>query len=390
MEAYLKRLPEVVDILRGIKEIIISNIVLIGQTPSFTFREKKRALLFMERLADAMVDEVTTDDFQNPIGIIHGTDETKPPIFVVAHLDTFFCRDIVHNYVIGENTITGAGILDNSLGVGVLTSLPQIFRQLGMRFRSNIVLAGVVQSIGKGNLRGIRHLLKVWEKPIRGAVCLEGVELGRLNYYSDGMIRGEIECNIPRTRGLIHKFKPNAILILHDVISQMLKIRIPQRPRTRIVIGTIRGGVDYGNIAYDAKLGFEIRSDSDEMVRGIYSEIQDLVTSLGHENEVALGLKTISNLSAARIQFNHPLVKATVTVMETLGLSPISEPSESSLSIFLAHGIPAVTLGITHGYNYFMEDATMEIEPMFTGIAQVIGTLKAIDSGVCDNEQQLA
>ena len=386
MEAFLNGLPETVDALRSIKETIISNIVLIGQTPSFTFKEKKRALLFMERLADAQVDQVTTDDYNNPIGIIRGTDETKPPIFVAAHLDTFFCRDIVHNYVVGENTITGAGILDNSLGVGVLTSLPEIFKQLDLRFRSDIVLAGVIQSIGKGNLRGIRHLLKAWETPIRGAICLEGVELGRLNYYSDGMIRGEIECRIPTTKGLIHKFKPNAILIINEVINQVLKIRIPQRPRTRIVIGTIQGGVDYGNIAYDAKVGFEIRSDSDEMVKGLYTEIQDVVTGLGHENEVALGLKTISNLNAARLNFNHPLVKATARVMKTLGLSPVSEPSESSLSIFLAHGIPAVTLGITHGYNYFMENATMEIEPMFTGIAQVIGTLEVIDSGACDDE----
>jgi len=386
MEAFLDRLPEIVDSLKVIKETIISNIVLIGQTPAITFREKKRALLFMERLADAQVDQVTTDDYNNPIGVIRGTDETKKPIFVVAHLDTFFCRDIIHNYVVGEKTITGAGILDNSLGVGVLTSLPQIFKHLGLRFRSDIVLAGVIQSIGKGNLRGIRHLLKAWETPIRGAVCLEGVELGRLNYYSDGMIRGEIECNIPRTRGLIHKYRPNAILILNDVINQILKIRVPQRPRTRIVIGTIRGGMDYGNIAYDAKLGFEIRSDNDEMVRGVYTEIQDLVTAIGHENEVSLGLKTISNLNAARLSFNHPLVKYTAKVMTTLGLTPVSEPSESSLSIFLAHGIPAVTLGITHGYNYFKEDATMEIEPMFTGIAQVLGTLMAIDSGVCDDE----
>ena len=111
-----------------------------------------------------------------------------------------------------------------------------------------------------------------------------------------------------------------------------------------------------------------------------------MVTGLGHENEVALGLKTISNLNAARLNFNHTLVKATARVMKTLGLSPVSEPSESSLSIFLAHGIPAVTLGITHGYNYFMENATMEIEPMFTGIAQVIGTLEVIDSGACDDE----
>ncbi|MBW2366542.1 MAG: hypothetical protein JRH15_01515 [Deltaproteobacteria bacterium] len=200
------------------------------------------------------------------------------------------------------------------------------------------------------------------------------------------MIRAEIECNIPRTRGLIHKFKPNAILIINNVVNQVLQIRMPQRPRTRIIIGKISGGVDHGKIAYDAKLGFEIRSDSDEMVRSLYLDIQDVVAGVGHENEVKLRLKTISNLNAARLQFNHPLVKNAVAVMRKLNLKPVSEPSESSLAIFLAHNVPAVTLGITHGTNFFMDNATMEIEPMYTGIAQLIGTLMAIDSGVCDEE----
>jgi len=29
-------------------------------------------------------------------------------------------------------------------------------------------------------------------------------------------------------------------------------------------------------------------------------------------------------------------------------------------------------------------DAIMQIEPMFIGIAQIVGTIKAIDSGICD------
>jgi hypothetical protein len=70
--------------------------------------------------------------------------------------------------------------------------------------------------------------------------------------------------------------------------------------------------------------------------------------------------------------------------MKTLGIEPMSEASESELSIFLSNKIPAVTLGITHGDNYHLENATMEIEPMFKGIAQIIGVIKAIDSGVCD------
>ena len=343
----------------------------------------------MERLAEFQVDECTTDGYRNPIGIIRGTSESKPPIFVVANLDTVFSREVDHYYTIRKNSITGAGILDNSLAVGVLVSLPEIFRTLNLRFESDIVLAGVIQSIGKGNLRGIRHLLKTWNTPVRGAVCLESSELGRLSYYTDGMIRCEVECNISTVNGWEHKFKANAILVINEVINQIQKLRLPQKPRSRVIFGKTSGGLKHGMIAYDAMLGFEIQSDSDRMVKSIFNDIKDIIDGISHEYEVDLKLKTISSLNASRLKFNHPLVKSTVAVMKKLEIEPISAPSESELSIFLANKIPAVTLGVTRGENHHQVNATVEIEPICKGITQIIGVMMAIDRGVCD-EKRLA
>ena len=384
MSAYLEKLPEYAQVLRTIKETIITNIVFLGQEPSPTFKEHRRSQLFLDRLSDFGVDECTIDGYQNTIGIIRGKAKDKAPIFVVAHMDTAVSRDVSHNYVVNEETIKGAGIMDNSVGVGVLASLPFIFKSLDLQFESDIVLAGVIQSIGRGNLRGIRHLLKTWSTPVRGAVCIEGGELGRLNYSSYGMIRGEVECNIPMESGFEPQFKPNAILILNEIINQILKLRLPQRPRSRVIIGKISGGHKHGLIAYDATLGFEIQSDSDQMVKTIFSDITDIVNGAGHEYRVDLKLNTISSLHASRIGYAHPLVKSAVAAMHKLDLKPVSEPSESELSIFLAHKIPAVTLGVTRGRDYHLEGATMVIEPMFKGIAQILGVIQAIDSGVCD------
>jgi len=384
MEKYLDKLPSFVEQIKSMKETIIANIVFIGQIPAPTFKEKRRTDLFMERLAEFQVDECTTDGYRNPIGIIRGTSPSKPPVFVVAHLDTVFEKDIDHNYTVRKKTIKGVGILDNSLSIGVLASLPEIFRKLDLSFESDIVLAGVIQSLGRGNLRGIRHLLKTWDTPIRGAICLEGVEFGRLNYYSEGMVRCEVECDISFRPGLLQKFKSNAILILNEVINQILELRLPQRPRSRVIIGKISGGFKHGTIARKSKLGFEIQSDSDKMVKNIYNDINDIIEDISHQNEVELKLKAISNLSAASLKYNHPLVKSAGAVIESLGIKPICEPSESELSIFLAHKIPAVTLGITRGKNIHLENATMEIEPMYKGIAQIVGAIIAIDKGVCD------
>jgi acetylornithine deacetylase/succinyl-diaminopimelate desuccinylase-like protein len=384
MNDYLARLPSFVEAIESIKETIIANIVLIGQVPAPTFKEKKRAGIFLDRLAECQADECTTDGYRNPIGIIRGTSSSQPPIFLTAHIDTIFSRDVDHNFIVKENSITGPGVTDNSVSVGVLLSLPEILNRLNIRLQSDLVLAGVIQSIGRGNLRGVRHLVKTWSTPIRGAVCLEGIEIGRLNYYSDGMVRCEVECNISAINGAKHKFKPNAILVQNEVINQILKLRLPQRPRSRVIIGKVSGGSKHGDIALESKLGFEIQSNSDKMVKSIFNDIKDIIEAISHEYEVDLVLKTISNLKASTLTYNHPLVKSTVQVMKELEISPVGGPNEAELSIFLSRKIPAITLGITNGENYHQKNATAKIDPMFKGIAQVIGVIMAIDSGVCD------
>lgn len=377
-------LPQFVNVLRGMMDTIIANTVLIGQVPAPTFQEQARVDLFLERLSDFPVDECTTDGFLNPIGIIRGRSQSMPPIFVVAHMDSPFGKEVDHHFTVKKDAITGAGILENALGVGVLLSLPEIFRRMELRFESDIILAGVIQSLGKGNLRGIRHLLKSWSTPIRGAVCIESGELGRLNYYSDGMIRCEISCLVDPSQERSHHFMPNAILILNEAINQIMSLRLPLKPRTKIIFGTIQGGLKHGEIAHEAMLGLEIRSDADSMVRDIYADIRDIVAGIRHEYDIELNLERVSNRRAASLKYNHPLVKTVVTIMERLALEPSSEPSESELSIFLSRDIPAVTLGVTHGKGYQQPYATMRIEPMFKGIAQVLGTIMAIDSGICD------
>lgn len=384
MHHFLNDLPDLVAKIKPLKDLIITNIVLVGQIPSPTFEEKRRVEFFMDRLAEFLVDECTLDAYGNPIGIIRGTSKELPPIFLVAHLDTAFKEPADYYYTVNQDSITGPGLIDNSVSVGVLLSLPILFERLGLKPASDIVLAGVIQSIGKGNLLGIRHLLKTWPTSIRGGICLEGGELGRLNYYTEGMNRMEIFCRIPEDPERKRNHFPSAVVILNEAINAILHIRLPQRPHSQIVLGKISGGHKHGESAQEARLGLEIRSDSDEMVRELRNDIRDLTASIAERYKVDLKVKTISDIHGAGLAYNHPLVKSTVEVMKRLNLTPFRDPSESELSIFLSGNIPAVTLGLTRGENYHLENARIEIEPLFTGIAQILGVLAAIDSGVCD------
>lgn len=384
MDKYLDLLPMFVDNIREIRELIISNIVLIGQIPAPTFHEKRRAERLVERLAEFQMDECAIDDYGNPMGMIRGTSPTKPPIFIVAHIDTFSEQENDQHYEVTDKIISGIGVSDNSAAVGVLMSLPEIFKHLDLQFASDIVLVAPIQSLGRGNLKGIRGLLRHWPSPIRGAICLESIELGRLNYFSYGMIRSEISCSIAIDDHEKRHHKPNAILVINEVINAILGLRLPQNPRTQIVIGRISGGFDHGKIAYDAKIGFEIQSDSDDMVKALYADIRDIVAGINKTFDGALQLNRISNLNQTRLNYNHPLIKSASRILNRLGVDIFSEPSESALAIFLHRKIPAITLGLTRGDNFHQNGAMIEIEPMYKGIAQIPALLMAMDSGVCD------
>jgi tripeptide aminopeptidase len=383
MDPYLNELPMFVDKIRKIREIIISNIVLIGQVPAPTFHEKRRAEHLVERLAEFQVDECAIDDFGNPMAVIRGTSQTRPPIFVVAHLDTFSEVETDQHYKVTDKSISGIGVSDNSAAVGVLISLPEIINRLNLQFASDIVLVAPIHCLGRGNLKGIRRLLGHWPSPIQGAICLESVELGRLNYFSYGMIRGEISCSIAVEDHERLHHKPNAILVINEVINAILGLRLPQKPRTQIVIGKISGGFNHGKIAYDANIGLEIRSDSDDMVKTLYADIRDIVDGINKDFDVELSFNRISNLNATRLSYKHPLVKCASRILKRLEVDVFSEPSESTLSIFLHRKIPAITLGITRGDNFHQDGAMIEIEPMYKGIAQIPALLMAMDKGMC-------
>lgn len=381
------------------RDLLITNIVLSCQVPSIAVPARDndsdsldlplRAKAFSERLQEMGVDECSADAEGNPIGVVKGTDSSCPPIVLAAHLDTVFEVAEDSYCTVSSSSITGPGLLDNSLSVGVLLSIPPLLRAAGIRLKSDLLLVALKESLGKANLRSARQFVSEWDGPIRAAVCLEGGELGRLNYYSDAMTRIEIRCdasmdNLSEGERGGGKRGVNALLVANEIINRILSLRLPQRPETRIVIGTLIGGVKFGIPAVTARLGLEIHSTSDDEVRSLREAIRDIATSVAYEQRVAVDIAQISSVNAANPGYSHPLVKAAQSVLADLGVEPLIGSSESELAVFLEAGIPAVTIGLSRGSNYHLESATMDIDSLFTGVAQVLELLKRIDGGACD------
>ena len=69
--------------------------------------------------------------------------------------------------------------------------------------------------------------------------------------------------------------------------------------------------------------------------------------------------------------------------MEQLKLTPKIFPSMSEVSELISRDLPAITLGLTEAVNLHDLNETIRIQPIYTGLAQLLAILLAIDGGFC-------
>lgn len=378
-----KNLPELEEKLKEFKEVILANLVMLGEIAAPTFEEADRIEFLINRFNEAELTESSIDDGGNGIGFLEGKIGDKG-ILINAHADTVFPSTTDHTMQVLGDRISGPGVADNSLGMAILATLPYIFSELDIELEHDLILLGGTRSLGRGDLQGIRFFLDNNNFTISHALCIEGVELGRLSYSSIGMLRGEITCKVPESYDWSRFGDASAILTLNEVINKINDIRLPKRPRTSIVMGSINGGTSFNTIAKDATLRFEVRSESQEVVHATGQTIEDIVMEVSSKTGDEVELDIFARRKPGGIPYDHPLNKCARDVMKSLEIEPRLAPSISELAALIDKKIPALTLGITTGDNMQKTNETIWIEPIFKGLAQLIGILIAIDGGRCE------
>jgi acetylornithine deacetylase/succinyl-diaminopimelate desuccinylase-like protein len=305
-------------------------------------------------------------------------------LLLVAHADTVFTEGTDRSVSLRADRVIGPGVGDNSLGLAVLATLPTILQELQIEPACDIILMGATRSLGRGNLEGLRFFLDNNRRPLKAGVSVEGGQLGRLSFAVTGMLRGEITASIPEEYDWTQSGATSAIHILANVINGITQIPLPQQPPTRIILGSIRGGNSYNTIPTKAVLRFEARSQSSEMVDELRQCIEDVAVDVSSRTRVNVQLDILARREPGGLEFGHPIVRTAGSIISELGLEPSVNPSISELSAFVAHAIPAVTIGISSVENRHEQNESVAIHPIATGVAQLIGILLAIDGGFGD------
>lgn len=367
-----------------IKDTIISNLIMIGETPAPTFEEGHRAQKVLNRFSEFGLQNCSLDEKGNACGIIPGTSGDSN-ILIVGHLDTIFPKTVDHTIsLLPEGRVKGPAVGDDSLALAVMTTLPLLLDELDIKLGSNLIFIATTRSLGNGDIEGIRFFLDHYKKPIRAGICVEGVRLGRLSYSSYGMLRGKLSNIIPEEYDWSRFNSGGSIINMNELINHILEIPLKQKPKTSILLGSVKGGKSYNTKPRKTVLRFEIRSEDDLEVERIASQIQFLADEMQARTGTTTTFEEISRRKSGGMNFSHSLNIVAREILKNMEVTARITPSMSELSAFIAKKIPAVTIGLTTGENMEEPDEIINIAPLKKGVAQFLELIKAIDTGYCD------
>jgi tripeptide aminopeptidase len=388
MSTYLE-VPETTsdfpEALKPMRERLLANLVMLAQIPAPTLGEAARVRFVLDRFAEEGLSDAAADDAGNAVGRLAGKSGNRT-VLLCSHLDTIFPATHSHEVTVEADRVIGAGVGDNTLGAAIVSMIPAVLEHLGIELDADLILLGCTSSLGRGNHAGIRFFLDQFPQTIDFGICVEGIQLGRLNFFSIGTARADITCSVRQPSEPSRSYgSESALVVLNHIINRILGISTPSRPYTRIKMGKMRAGMDYDVEPDQAELGLEIVSHSDEMIEQICGQMNDIVSEMSARHAVDARLDIFFSTKAGGIPFAHPLVKSVLEVMTQLGVEPDQGHSPSELSELISRNIPAVTLGITRGAkSRKARPDYVLIDPILTGVAQLVGVIRAIDGGGCD------
>ena len=345
-----------------------------------------RARFFADRLAELGIDECTTDPLGNPIGLIKGSEPARPPILVMAELDSLYNPSGDIHYELRDGTIQGPGLMDNALGGAAALSLPDMLKRQGISLKSNLMIAGVSNTMRDAkNLTLMDRFVENLEAKPCAALIVKGGELGRLNYFSDAVIRADIVCE---RRENEKGATEDMVVVATHIVDQLLAIRIPTRPHTALTVGMLKAGFKYGDPAAQARIGIELRSVSNEVVKDISAQIRDIMDLVRFAGFLGWGsLVAIFALVANAIVLSvHDRVKDHA-VMQTLGFDGATIAGLivlEGLVLSIVGGIAGLTVAaiVAHWgqFTFSVEGISVAIETTAAMIA--VGMMLSVGIGV--------
>ncbi len=361
-------------------EPVVTDALAIQQIPAPTFHEEARAQWVAERFRQAPLADVHIDALHNVYGRWVGTQPDRPALLVSAHTDTVFPPETDLRVRYRGTRIYGPGLGDNSLGVAGLLALLRVLQEHKLRPRADLWLVANSREEGLGDLGGIRAVWQALRGRLGAAIVVEGLAFRHVYHAGIAVRRLRIACRASGGHSWLHFGQPSAVHGLIALGARILALQPPDTPRTTYNIGLIQGGHSVNSLAAFAEMYLDLRSEHPQTLATLESQVHDAVSAT-QAPDLRFETQIVGDRPAGRIAPEHPLVQLAVAVLQEDGCQPVYASGSTDANIFLAHGLPAVTVGISYGGNAHRLDEYIETTPIADGVWHLVTlTLAAANS----------
>lgn len=348
---------------------VVDETVRITEIPAPTFRERERATYVRGRFAAiGGWDDLTMDGLGNVVAVRRGA-PGRARILVGAHLDTVF-PDEATPVTRERGRLTGRGVGDNSLGVAALIGVAETLRSHPVEDIGDILFAANVGEEGRGDLRGIRRLVRDYADDFDAFLAVEGHSLNRIQVQGVASLRYEVGVETEGGHSWGAYGRANAIALLARAIVALEPL-MPDpaaTPRTTMNVGVIRGGRSVNTIAPDAVFELDMRSVDPVALDQLWKHVRTVIRgAVGDEGN--LSLKRIGNRPGGVMSPDSSLIRAVFGARADLGLPPPEfNAGSTDANAAIAAGYPATSLGVTTGGEPHTPREWISTTPVRTGV----------------------
>jgi tripeptide aminopeptidase len=339
--------------------------------PAPPFGEGPRAAWFLDRFRDLGLENPHLDEAGNALAELRCPDESPlaPVVLLSAHLDTVFPPGTDCTPREDGNRILCPGACDNGAGLAALLAIAAATRSANVAPACTILFAANVGEEGEGDLRGMRHLFSPassYSQRIAAAIALEGSGTGSAVNRALGSRRLRVSVHGPGGHSWADSGRPNPILALAAALLDVAALKLPQRPRTTLNCGTIRGGTSVNSIPELATADLDLRSTASlELDRSELAILQTLTAAIERSNtlheeasrsrqprpaataptQLVLRVQRIGERPAGMLMPASPIAQSLSAVDRHLGIATELRIGSTDANLPLSLGFPALAIG---------------------------------------------
>jgi len=332
--------------------------------PAPPYGEQARAEWLAARFAEAGLSDVETDAAGNVLGILSARklppESTGPVVLLSAHLDTVFPAGTPLHPAIESGRLRAPGACDNGAGVAGMLAVVHALVDGGVELPAPLALLGNVGEEGEGDLRGVRHFYEhsALAGRVAAHIVLDGAGTDAAVTQALGSWRYRVTVTGPGGHSFTDAGTPNPIAALASALARLAETTLPEKPRTTLNLGTIRGGISVNSIPESAQATVDFRSTDRGQLARLEAELESAVADAvarcnakakpagaASRGALSFALSRIGDRPAANLAEDSPLLAALRAVDRHLGLRTDLRLGSTDANIPLSLGVSALAMG---------------------------------------------